>query len=229
MNPSTPNPLFHQAGLFSHLDAAHIAAIERISTLKHFGVGEILFYEGEESRSFHLLVEGEVIVFKSSAAMETIVVHRFRAPSLIAEVASLKRIPYPASAECTRESTVIQIDRDPFLTLLGQNPSLSIALISSLTQKISVLEASLQRHSAPNAMAKVARLILDEPELFERLKGIEIADLLSLTPETLSRTLKKLREHSLITLKKPKGVSINDYESLRGIADNNYPIRDSVL
>lgn len=157
--------------------------------------------------------------------METIVVHRFRAPSLIAEAAALKQIPYPASAECTRSSTVIQIERDPFLALLAHDPSLSIAFISSLTQKISALEASLQRHSSPNAMAKVARLILDENELFERLKGIEIAELLGITPETLSRTLKKLRNHSLITLRKPKGIVIEDHKRLRAVADNNFLLR----
>lgn len=225
MNPSAINPLYRQTGLFSHLNPVQLRSIEQISSVRHFGIGEILFYEGEESRFFHLLVEGEVSVFKSSAATETIIVHRFRAPSLIAEVAALKQIPYPASAECTRPSAVLLIERDPFLTLLRDDPSLSITLISSLMQKISVLESALQRHSAPNAMAKVARMVLSEIELFERLKGIEIAEMLGITPETLSRTLKKFRDHALITLKKPKGVIITDRVKLQSIADNNFHLR----
>lgn len=229
LNPSAPNPLFKQTGLFSHLRDDQIRAIERISTVKRFEIGEILFYEGEESRFFQLLIEGEVTVFKSSGAKETMVVHRFRAPSLIAEVAALKQIPYPASAECTRSSTVIRIERDPFLALLRDDPSLSIAFISSLTQKISALEASLKRHSGPNAMAKVARLIREEPELFECLKGIEIAALIGITPETLSRILKKFRNLSVISLKKTKGITITDPEKLNDLAENNFPLRETMI
>lgn len=214
-----------ELGLFSHLHGDQLRSIEAISTLRHYGAGEILFYEGEESRCFHLLTKGEVNVFKSSGATETISVHRFRAPSLIAEVAVLKQVPYPASAECTHPSTVIHIERDPFLALLREDPALSIALISSLTQKISALEASLQRHSAPNAAAKVARLLLDDAGAFERLRGIDIADLLGITPETLSRTLKKFRDASLVSFQKPRGLTITDHEKLKALADNNNPFR----
>ena len=229
MSPSIRDSGFESVPLFGHLSPRQLDAIRRISTLKHFGPGELLFYEGEESRFFHLLVQGEVSVFKSSGAAETIVVHRFRAPSFIAEVATLKHIPYPASAECTQDSTVMRIEREGFMALLAEDPALSIALVSSLTQKISALEAALQRHSAPNAAAKVARLILDDPHAFERLKGVEIAALLAITPETLSRMLKKFRDASLVNLKKPRGLTITDHEKLKALADNNAPFRGRVI
>lgn len=227
MNRLTPN-LLH-GGFFSHLSDSQLEKIERISILKEYTEGEILFYEGDESRYFHLLVEGEVSVFKSSASTETIVVHRFRAPSLIAEVATLKQIPYPASAECTRLCKVLKIERAPFLLLLQEDPSFSIAIIASLTQKIGALEASLQRHSAPNAMTKVARLVQDDAVSFERLKGVEIAQLLGITPETLSRTIKKLKQLSVITQTKGKKIDILDLDKLKAIADNNFPLRESVI
>ncbi len=174
--------------------------------MRHYGAGEILFYEGDESHYFYFLIEGEAAVFKSSASNETMLIHRFRAPSLIAEVATLKQIPFPASCEATQKSAILKISRDPFLHLLQQDPSLSIALISSLTQKIGALENSLQRHSAPNALAKVSRLVRDDPEIFKRLKGIEIARLLSITPETLSRMIKKLKSEGIITQVKKEGL-----------------------
>ena len=65
--------------------------IAGISLIHTYEKGEIVFYEGDESRYFHLLLSGEVSVFKSSGTDQTIMVHRFRAPSLIAEVATLKQ------------------------------------------------------------------------------------------------------------------------------------------
>lgn len=192
--------------LFSHLSSVQRTQIEAIGILRQYTAGEILFYEGDESNYFHFLLAGEVNVFKISAAHETMLIHRFHAPSLIAEVATLKQIPYPASCESIQGSTVLKIARNPFLELLQNDPSLSIALISSLTQKIGALESSLQRHSAPNALAKVARLIRDDRAIFHRLKGIEIAHMLGITPETLSRMIKKLKSEGIITQTKQEGL-----------------------
>lgn len=192
-------------GLFSHLTPTQRTQIEKIGIIREYEAGEIIFYEGDESHYFHFLIGGEVSIFKSTAN-ETMFIHRFRAPSLIAEVATLKQIPYPASCESIQSSKILKISRDPFLQLIQNDPSLSIALISSLTQKISALEHTLQRHSAPNALAKVARLIREDPKIFKRLKGIEIAHLLGITPETLSRMIKKLKSEGIISHLKKEGL-----------------------
>lgn len=191
--------------------------IEQIGIIRHYSEGEIIFYEGDQSDYFHFLIDGEVSIFKSTASTETMLIHRFRAPSLVAEVATLKQVPYPASCEAVYPSIVLKIARDPFLKLLQNDPSLSIALISSLTQKISALELSLQRHSAPNAMAKVARLIRDDIGAFQRLKGIEIAHLLGITPETLSRMIKKLKSDEIIEFSKKNGLNLLSIDKLNSL------------
>lgn len=207
LSTSHTNPLsLDKIGLFSHLTPIQQTQIEKIGIMRHYQEGEIIFYEGDESHYFHFLIEGEVSIFKSSASNEMMVIHHFRAPALIAEVATLKQIPYPASCESTQVSSILKISRNPFLKLLQNDPSLSLALIASLTQKIGALESSLRRYSAPNALAKVARLICDDPESFNRLKGIEIARLLGITPETLSRMITKLKSEGIITFTKKDGL-----------------------
>lgn len=216
LNLLTQNKAFSldQIGIFSHLSPTQRLEIQQIGIIRHYGEGEIIFYEGDESLYFHFLIEGEVSVYKSSASTETILIHRFRAPSLIAEMATLKQVPYPASCESLQDSIILKISRDPFLELLKNDPSLSIALIASLTQKISALELSLQRHSAPSAISKVSRLIRDDKDIFLRLKGIEIARLIGVTPETLSRMVKKLKSEGIITLSKSEGIYILSAEGL---------------
>jgi len=194
--------------MFSHLTPQQRRQIEQIGIIRHYHEGEIVFYEGDESRYFHFLLEGEVSIFKTTASTETILIHRFHAPSLIAEAATLKHIPYPASCEALHPSIILKISGEPFLQLLQHDPSLSIALISSLTQKIAALERSLQRYSAPNAMAKVARLIREDRNVFQRLKGVDIARLIGITPETLSRTVKKLKSEGVITISKSNEVNL---------------------
>jgi CRP/FNR family transcriptional regulator len=210
LNPLLQNdPLsIDKIGLFSHLSPIQRKNIEEIGILRRFEEDEIVFYEGDQSEYFHFLVDGEVVIFKSTASTEPMVIHRFRSPSLIAEVATLRQIPYPASCKSTSVALILKISRDPFLQLLQKDPSLSIALIASLSNKISTLEIALQRHSAPSALAKVARLIRDDSKAFERLKGIDIAQMLGITPETLSRMIKKLKSEGIISFSKKEGIEI---------------------
>ncbi|MBD3806475.1 Crp/Fnr family transcriptional regulator [Sulfuricurvum sp.] len=204
----TNTSLFEHIALFNHLSAQQCREIEKIGIIRHYEDDEIVFYEGEESSYFHLLIKGKVSVYKSNSGSEPIVIHHFRAPSFIAEVATLKQIPYPASCRTLQNSMVLKIARDPFLTLLQNDPSISIALIASLTHKISILEHSLQRHSAPNAMAKVARFIRDEREQFHTLKGVEISKILGITPETLSRMVTKLKAEGIIGVDHSKKLTL---------------------
>jgi CRP-like cAMP-binding protein len=200
--------------LFSHLTHKQLKSLSEISIIRTYDAGEIIFYEGDESRYFHILLKGEVSIFKTSAASESILIHRFHAPSLIAEVATLKQIPFPASAECVTSAEILKIERKPFLKLFHEDAGLSIALISSLTKKIAALELSLKRHSAPNAMAKVARLIRDEHDVFRSHKGIEIAQMLGITPETLSRMIKKLKIEGIIEGDEKKSFTLKNTQAL---------------
>lgn len=212
--------------VFAHLSPLQLHNIENISIIREYEADQYLFFEGEESRYFHFLLAGEVAIIKSASESGTIALHRFRAPSMIAEMANLRKIPYPATAQCTTHSTVLKLQRDPFLALLADDPTLGITIISSLASKISVLEQSLQRLSAPNAVAKVARLLHDDADIFVRSKAFDIAHHLGITPETLSRTLKRLKQSGIIVPIKPRGFAINDSVTLNSLMENNYPLRD---
>jgi len=82
----------------THLSPAQLNKLENISIIRHYEPDEIIFYQGDASEYFHFLLQGDVSVYKSNNT-ETLEVHRFRAPSMIAEVATLKSLPFPASAE----------------------------------------------------------------------------------------------------------------------------------
>lgn len=185
-------------GFFDNLTQKQCQEIEKIGIIRKLSTGDIIFYEGEDSSYFHFLLSGEAKIYKSPLNAEIVEIHRFRAPAIIAEMPTLKSIPYPASCEALSNVEVLKIPRDPFLELIKNDPSFTIALLSSLSNKIGVMDSMLKRYSAPSAVAKVAQLLLDDLESFNSLKGIEIAKLLAITPETLSRTLSKLKKDRVI-------------------------------
>ncbi len=184
--------------IFSHLSPAQLQKLENISIIRHYESNEIIFYQGDASEYFHFLLQGDVSVYKSNAT-ETLEVHRFRAPSMIAEVATLKSLPFPASAETLTACTILKIAKVPFVDILHNDAGLSIAMMTSLMNKIGTLERAIENLSAPDTMSKIVRLMMEQPHLFSQLKGTQIAKKLSITPETLSRNLTKLKKEQLIS------------------------------
>jgi CRP-like cAMP-binding protein len=184
--------------IFSHLSPAQLKKLENISIIRHYESNEIIFYQGDASEYFHFLLQGDVSVYKSNAT-ETLEVHRFRAPSMIAEVATLKSLPFPASAETLTACTILKIAKVPFVDILHNDAGLSIAMMTSLMNKIGTLERAIENLSAPDTMSKIVRLMMEQPHLFSELKGTQIAKKLSITPETLSRNLTKLKKEKLIS------------------------------
>ena len=67
-------------------------------------------------------------------------------------------------------------------------------MIRSLTRKIRHLENTIARNMTMGATEKTARFIKENPEVFSTLKKREVATILNVTPETLSRSLRKFKD-----------------------------------
>ena len=85
------------------------------------------------------------------------------------------------------------LEKDIFISLLRNNADLSFHIIGSLVKKMKSLEQNIHRNLIYNSTQKVCALLKDEPDIFTKKKNVEIARLINMAPETLSRNIKKLR------------------------------------
>lgn len=200
--------------IFAHLTSSQLQQLEAISLFRHYASGEIIFYQGDQSEYFHFLLEGDVSLYKSNDT-GILEVHRFSRGSMFAEAATIQGIPFPATAEAISACTILKLPRDPFLKLLHQDAGLSIALITSLSQKITSLQRLNDQLSAPNSFSKIVRLMIDKPTIFTSLKGVEIAKIAGIAPETLSRILSKFKKENLILFKARQTFEILDMHGLQ--------------
>ncbi len=187
-----------QIPLFASLDAQTLAAFEAMSRKRHYRKGDILFFEGEHPATLTILTQGVLKLYKTSAQHKEIVLHHFRPVSLIAETALLEQIPYPATALFETDGTILSIDYTTFSNHVFSNPDLSRRLTLSLTKKIRTLEALIERNLVMDAAERICDLIATSPEVFGAMRQFEIAGMLNMTPETLSRTLKRLLHEGII-------------------------------
>ncbi len=184
--------------LFNNLSKKDIEKLQEISIIKEYPKGSILFFEGDPAKHLILLTKGILQIYKTDHKGNRIVLHVFYPLNLIAEIANFEKIPYPATAEFLTDGKVVMIDYDIFEKEFLKNPEISFTIVKSLTNKIRYLEHVITNDLVLSSTARVAKFIYEHEEEFRNLKKNEIASLLNITPETLSRIISKLKKLNIL-------------------------------
>ncbi len=184
--------------LFDNLNEHQLQRLKEISTIKEFPKGSILFYEGDSAKNLILLTKGILQIYKTDHKGNKIVLHVFYPNNLIAEIANFEKMPYPATAEFLTEGKVLMIDYEIFEKEFLKNPEISFTIIKSLTNKIRHLEHVITNDLVLSSTARVAKFIYEHEDEFRNLKKNEIATLLNITPETLSRIISKFKQGNIL-------------------------------
>lgn len=191
--------LLKSVDVFASLSDELLEKVADIATIKHLKKDNMLFYEGDKPNYIYALLSGQLKLYKMGIKDNEIVLHHFTKPCLVAEMTAFEQINFPASAIVMKDDTVVALIKiDEFLNLINENSSFSIGFIRSLTKKIKNLEQTINRNLVFDATLKVCSLLEDNPAIFQALKNKEIAQLLNMAPETISRVLKKLKKIGIL-------------------------------
>ncbi|WP_457594746.1 Crp/Fnr family transcriptional regulator [Hydrogenimonas sp.] len=199
--------------LFRHLSDEKFARLEEISKIVDYKKGAIVFFEGDEAKSLIVLIDGVLQVYKTDQKGNKVILHHFFPMDVIAEIVNLEHMKYPASAEFETDGKALVIDYDAFEKEFLKDPEVSFAFIKSLSKKIKYLESVIATNLMMNSTARVAKFICEHEHEMGRLKKSYIAADLNMTPETLSRILKKLATLGLIEKLKDE-ITVLDREGL---------------
>ena len=204
---------FKNITLFSNLNNKDIKELEKITTILKVKRNCSIFYEGESSNFLYLLESGEAKIYKTDNKGNEIVLHKFTAPTLLAERANLAGITYPASCSMISDGVILKIDFEKFKELM-KKADICFKIMQSLLTKMTSLEDTINNNMVLDIPTRIAKFIYENGEKFETLKQHQIANLLNIKPETLSRKLKKLKELGIIENIHSK-LKIKDKEKLK--------------
>jgi len=184
--------ILKEVNMFSVLAENQLRDLENISHIYEYKNGTTLFLEGDVSDSLMLLVDGIVSIFKHDSKGNEIVIGYFNRYALLAEAPTLRHTPFPSSATFKSDGAVMKIDIVEFEKLFIKHPDVSYAIIQSLLQKVDLLQQNIHFNIASNSTEKIFHFYRENPKLSLNLKQYEIASILGMTPETFSRSIKKL-------------------------------------
>jgi len=183
---------------FENLSDEQLETINSFAVRRKLKKGAILFYEKEMPKALTLLTKGVLKVYKTDPKYNEIVMHRFTPTTLVAEMAVLEGLPYPASAIFETDGEIIQIDFDRFKKEFLHDPDVALILFKSLSMKIRYLDSVIALNIVLDSTSRLAKYIYDTDGAALHYKHYQLAEHLHMTPETLSRVFKKLLKLDLL-------------------------------
>ncbi len=184
--------------LFNKLSEEHFRQLEHFSYFKTYNAGEIVFYEGDDPGTLYILVDGVLRLYKTDPKGHEFYIHQFVPVSLVGELACFENMKYPATARFITSGKILKIDYKRLENDFFKNPDICFEIIKSLTRKVKILSNVIHQEMILTSDAKVAKFIINHFDIFNSLKNNEVASILNITPETLSRTLAKFKKQRWI-------------------------------
>jgi CRP/FNR family transcriptional regulator len=191
--------------LFDGLSEEELKNIFRISEEKTFNKGASIFFEGDQGNGFYAVIEGRVKIYKISPDGKEKILHIFGSGEPFGEIPVFIGKPFPANAMALEDSRVLFFPRKQFLTMLTENPSLSLSMLAVLCRRLrefTVQIENLALKEVPGRLASYLLYLTEEQGNAEEVelsisKG-QLASLLGTIPETLSRILAKMSRQGII-------------------------------
>jgi len=184
--------ILQQINLFSSLSKKELSELATVSHLSHYDKDAVIFTQGEMSKNLMILIDGVVSIYKHDSKGNEVVIGYFNRYALLAEAATLRKVPLPSTARFQTDGSILKISLDGFEKFLLSHSKLAYQIIQSLLEKIDLLQQNIHFNLAATSKEKVLNFYQKNPKLALDLKQYEIASILGITPETLSRNISKL-------------------------------------
>ncbi len=218
----------HDVTLFAKLSPGEIRLITGISKITKYRKNQIIFLEGEPFSGFYVLLAGSVKIYKLKGDGDEIVLSRLHSYESFAESCLFAGIHfYSSCAQAVEDSTVLHVPRDAFHLIMTRNPALAVRISEAASVMLSDLNRGLGLLGS-SVEGRVAKYLLNEIQLNNSIRMPEpyfnlsihkkdLAAHLGIASETLSRTLKRLKDGKIIR-EVSKKIFITDVRKLRDLA-----------
>ena len=213
---------------FAEISGPALERLCRNATKRKLRRGESVFWEGDPGNHFHMVLDGEVRIFKVLESGREIILGFFYPGDAVGEVAILDGEPYPASAQAHVPTTILTLPAGEYLELLEQHPEIARSIIRDLTLRLRAMRVRVETLSESGMQSRIALLL----QSFAREKGskqeggvlvpvklsrAEIAGMVGARIETVIRIMSRWQKEGIVSTHK-QGFLIKDASMLHGLA-----------
>jgi len=222
------NEFLHHVPLFEKLTDNELSMIRGIGGTRKVEKDRVIFLEGDPFAGFYVVLQGSIKIYKLSLDGVESILHILNPYKSFAETPMFTNSNvYPACAQAIEDSTLFHIPKVEFMRLMEDSSSLAIKISETFAARLMELNKKFGQLSL-SVVGKVARYMMAEidssgavnkPEPFFVLAITkkDLAAQLGTAVETLSRTLRKLKDQKIIR-ESSKRIFVLDMKRLRELS-----------
>ncbi len=196
---------------FCHLPRSAMEAFQLIKFTIGYPAGAILFVEGQPCRGIYMLCKGRVKLSTSSQDGQTLILKIAQSGEILGLSAVVLGVPYETTAETGQPCQLNFVKCSDFLKFMADHGDVCMQAAISMSHECQHAFEQLRSFTMSSSSQRIARLILEwsqEDSGLAATHGIkvaltheEIAQIIGMSRETVTRTLATFRQDGIATLR----------------------------
>ncbi len=201
--------LLSEITLFAGADQRLLQELAQYTIIRRLDKGAVIFREGDRPSAMYFLLGGQVKRSVCSPEGDEKVLDVYYPRQLFGDAEVLGGRLYMARAETTHDSCLLSISQKAVLNLVSENTGIAMRLLQSVALRHHTLERDIVSRRFQSTTDRVLEYLRDltpegdsgdTAELELRTSKQVLASHLDMTPETLSRNLRRLIDARLISV-----------------------------
>ena len=222
--------LLRRVPIFSGLEHDLLAELFSDADLQNFPRQTLLFEQNEPARRFFVIFEGWIRVFRHGKDGKDVVLHTQTKGDYCAHAALFDTGVYPANAIVLEDAELLVVPGEEFVRRIEQTPKLARNVIAAMSARMRFLLDEIEQINSLSSTERLAKFLVRMCEKGAASATVHlpldkslIASHLAMQPETLSRSLAKLREIGVEV--RSSEVVIPDVARLRSLVGSTIGVR----
>lgn len=204
--------------IFDKLNEDEKKEIAYISNSKRYDKGETIYNQGDVSQDLYIVHKGKVKISRFSKEGKEQVLRTLEPGSFMGELSLFLEDEHADFATVLEETEICHLDGSQFKALLMSMPSISLKLLKEISKRLEDTEDTLESIGVLSVEARIIQKLLElshKQDHFELpYSKKDMASLLGMSSETLSRKLRELESLNLIQLEGQRKVFILNRKDL---------------
>ena len=218
--------LLHHVPAFETLGDAELARVAEVAVPRHYGTGQIVFHEGDDSDTCYVVRSGKLRALRGNGDGRAITLANFGPGDIFGELAMFDDERRSATVEALEPAEVIAILGADMRRLLREHSDIAVKLIVALGRRLRETNERLARQSFQTVQSRVATVLLQlvaaareqgagTEDVLITTTQAELAQLAGSSRESASRFLAVLERAGIIDQGRGKLV-VHDATALEG-------------
>ncbi|MGB2752874.1 MAG: Crp/Fnr family transcriptional regulator [Pyrinomonadaceae bacterium] len=210
---------------FCQLPEPELARFEALKVTKAYPKGTLLFIEGQRPAGIYMLCQGQVKLSTCSSDGKIIILGIAGPGDVLGLSAVIADVECEVTAEVLEICQVNFVPKDAFLNLIKEDPAVCLSAVRQLGSSYQTAHKMIcSLGLSESVFVKLGKLLLSwgppsvngngHASVHVPFTHEEIAEMIGTTRETVTRSLRLMRERGLVTLRASEMV-IHDHDGLR--------------